>query len=66
MHWSHHITAMCKKTNKSLNFILNKCHQDVKINSYLTIVRPYLNTQHVAIWDPHQECLIYEIEKIQR
>ena len=27
---------------------------------------PYLNMQHVAIWDPHQEYLIYEIEKIQR
>ena len=31
MHWSHHITTMCKKANKSLNFIhqnLSKCHQD--------------------------------------
>ena len=26
----------------------------------------YLNTRHVHIWDPHQEYLIYEIQKIQR
>ena len=24
-----------------------------------------MNIQHVPIWDPHQEYLIYEIEKIQ-
>ena len=47
---------------------LSKCHQDVKISAYLTIVGPYtcMNMQRVAIWDPHQEYLIYEIEKIQR
>ena len=68
MHWSHHITAMCKKANKSLNVIrrnLSKCHQDVKISAYLTIVRPLLEYA-ACIWDPHQEYLIYEIEKIQR
>ena len=68
MHWSHHITAMCKKANKSLNFIrqnLSKCHQDIKISAYLTAVRPLLEYA-ACIWDPHQEYLIYEIEKIQR
>ena len=44
---------------------LSKCHQDVKISPYLTIVRPLLEYAG-CIWDPHQEYLIYEIEKIQR
>ena len=38
IHWSHHITAMCKKANKSLNFIhqnLGKSHQDVKLKLML-------------------------------
>ena len=66
-----HITillAMCKKTNKSLNFIhwnLSKCHQDVKISAYLTIVCPLLEYT-ACTRDPHQEYLIYEIEKLQR
>jgi len=45
MHWPHHIKIMCSKANKSLNFIcrnLSKCHSDVKINAYFTIVRPVL------------------------
>ena len=60
--------AICKKANKSLNFIrrnLSKCHQDVKISTYLTIVRPLLEYA-VCIRDTYQEYLIYEIEKIQR
>ena len=68
MHWSDHITTMCKKANKSFNFIrrnLSKCHQDVKISAYLTIIRPLLEYA-ACIWDPHQEYLVYEIEKIQR
>ena len=68
MHWSHHITAMCIKANKSLNFIrrnLSKCHQDVKISAYLNIVHPLLEYA-ACIWDPHQQYLIYEIKKIQR
>ena len=55
MHWSHHITTMCKKANKSLNFVrrnLSKCHQDIKINAYLNIVRPVLQYAS-CVWDPH-------------
>jgi len=58
---------MCSKANRSLNFLhrnLSKCSSNVKENAYLTIVRP---TQEYAayIWDPYQDYLIYEIEKIQ-
>ena len=66
VHWSHHITTICKKANKSLNFIrrnLSKCHQDVKISASLTIVHPLLEYA-ACIWDPYQEYLIYENEKI--
>ena len=68
MQWSHHISSMCSKANRSLNFLrcnLSKCSSDVKENAYLTIVRPTLEYA-ACIWDPHQEYLIYEIEKIQR
>ena len=70
MHWSYHITTMCKKANKSLNFIyrksrnLSKCHQDVKISSYLTIECHLL--EYTACNLINQEYLIYEIEEIER
>ena len=60
---------MYKKANKSLNFIrrnLSKCHQDVTLVPISPLYGLYLNTQHAYAWDPHQEYLIYEIEKIQR
>jgi len=65
--WSHHISTMCSKANRSLNFLrrnLSKCNSDIKENAYLTIVRPTLEYA-ACVWDPHQEYLIYDIEKIQ-
>ena len=59
---------MCSKANKSLNFIrqnLSRCHSDVKINAYFTIVRPILEYA-ASVWDPFYEYLISDIEKIQR
>ena len=61
---------MCSKANRSLNFLrrnLSKCSSDtdIKENAYLTIVRPTLEYA-ACVWDPHQEYLIYDIEKIQR
>ena len=68
MRWLHHIQSICNKANKSLNFLWrnpSKCSINVKENAYLTIVRPLL--EHAAcIWDPYQEYLIYDLEKIQR
>ena len=68
MHWSHHINTMCKKANKSLNFIrrnLSKCDKNVKISAYLTIVRPLLEYA-ACVWNPYQEYLVSNIEKVQR
>jgi len=53
---SHHIQALCKKANKTLNFMrrnLNKCNRSIKASAYLTITRPLLEYASCA-WDPHQ------------
>ena len=68
MRWLHHIQSICNKANKSLNFLrrnLSKCSINVKENAYLTIVRPLLEYA-ACVWDPYQEYLIYDLEKIQR
>ena len=60
MHWSHHISSMGSKANRSLNFLrhnLSKCSSDIKENAYLTIVRPTLEYA-ACVWDPYQEYLI--------
>ena len=59
---------MCSKANRSLNFLrhnLSKCSSDINENAYLTIVRSTLEYA-ACVWDPYQEYLIYDIEKIQR
>ena len=68
MHWSYHINTICKNENKSLHFIhqnLSTCNSNVKATVYLTIVRPLLEYT-ACVWDPHQDYLICEIEKVQR
>jgi len=68
MNWSHHIKITCSKTTKSLNFIRrnsSRCHSDVKINAYFTIVRPILEYA-ASDWDSFYEYLISDIEEIQR
>ena len=60
MSWSHH-------THRTLNFIqhtLSKYSSDVKTTAYRTLVR--LTLEYAAIvWDPHQQYLIDEIERVQ-
>jgi len=59
MHWSHLIQTLCKKANKTLNFIqqnLNKCNRSIKASAYLTIIRPLLEYAS-CVWDPHQICM---------
>ena len=68
MQWSHHIDGICKKASKVLNFIrrnLSKCSTEVKSTAYLTLVRPIMEYA-ASVWDPHQQYLIDNIEKIQR
>ena len=68
MQWSHHIDVICKKASKVLNFIrrnLSKCSIEVKSTAYFTLVRPIMEYA-ASVWDPHQQYLIDNIEKIQR
>ena len=68
MTWSHHIQLKVNKATKVLNFIkctLHKCTKEVKETAYFTLVRP-LHEYAAIIWDPYQQHLIDDIEKIQR
>ena len=68
MTWSHHIQLKVNKATKVLNFIkctLHKCTKEVKETTYFTLVRPVLEYAAI-IWDPYQQYLIDDIEKIQR
>ena len=68
MAWSHHIQLKVNKATKVLNFIkrtLHKCTKEVKETAYFTLVRPVLEYAAI-IWDPYQQYLIDDIEKIQR
>jgi len=58
-----HLRAV--KANSFLRRNLSKCSSDIKENAYLTIVRPTLEYA-ASVWDPYQEYLTYDIEKIQR
>ena len=65
MQWSHHINGICKKASKVLNFIrrnLSKRSTEVKSTA---LVRPIMEYA-ASVWDPHQQYLIDNIEKIQR
>lgn len=68
MSWSHHIHTITNKASRTLNFTkrtLSNCSSDVKTTAYLTLVRPTLEYA-ATIWDPHQQYLIDEIERVQR
>ena len=68
MSWSHHIHTITNKASNTLNFIkhtLSKCSNDVKTTAYCTLVRPTLEYA-ATIWDPHQQYLSDEIERVQQ
>ena len=67
MQWSHHIDVICKKASKVFNFIrrnLSKC-SEIKSTAYLSLARPIIEYA-ASVWDPHQQYLIDNIERIQR
>ena len=66
--WSNHITKTAAKASQVFNFLrrnLSNCSSSVKASAYLTIVRPIMEYTS-SVWDPHQQCDIQAIEKIQR
>ena len=68
LHWGDHINEVVKKGYKSLHMVMRVfrgCSKDVKERAYKTLVRPQLECSS-SVWDPHQDYLIQELEKIQR
>ena len=66
--WCNHIAKTATKASQVFNFLrcnLNNCSYSAKASAYLTIVRPIM--EHASsVWDPHQQCDIQAIDKIQR
>ena len=68
MSWSKHIQEIVNKASKTLNFVrrtLYQCDPLVKTSAYIALVRPILEYAS-AVWDPHQQYLINNIEMVQR
>ena len=66
--WNAHIAATAKKANNSLAFLrrnLTSCPQDIKAQSYQTLVRPILEYAS-TVWDPYTTTSISQIESVQR
>ena len=66
--WHNHIAKVSAKGNKTLGFVkrnIKTSSQNTKTLAYQTLVRPTVEYAS-CIWSPHQEHLIYSIEKIQR
>ena len=66
--WKNHISSVNKKANSTLFFLrrhLRACPPKIKEHCYFTYVRPKLEYAS-SIWDPHHQCDIDLLEKIQR
>ena len=68
LQWSSHINKICSKANSTLGFLrrnLKYCNESFKKTAYISLVRSLLEYS-CAVWDPHLEKDISQIEKIQR
>ena len=67
--WNQHVAAICKKSNRILNFLqrnLRGCTKSIKEKAYNIYVKPILNYA-APIWNPvNNQALIKQIEKVQR
>ncbi|XP_072014732.1 uncharacterized protein [Amphiura filiformis] len=66
--WKNHINQISAKGNRALGFIkrnLRSCNEETKLTAFNTLVRPTIEYCS-AVWDPHNQDLIYQIEAIQR
>ena len=65
--WNTHINYTAKKANQVRCFVqhnLRTCHQDIKLQSYKTYVRPILEYGSMA-WDPYTASNIAKLEMVQ-
>ena len=66
--WSKHINNITSKANKTSAFVhrnLRGCPHQVQAKCYKTLVRPVLEYSS-SVWDPSQQCLITNLEMVQR
>ncbi|MCW4309772.1 MAG: hypothetical protein N0E61_16330 [Candidatus Thiodiazotropha endolucinida] len=66
--WNSHVEITTKKANNSLAFLrrnLSSCPQDIKVQSYQTLVRPILEYAS-TVWDPYTMTNITQLEAVQR
>ena len=66
--WKQHYSEILKKCNGTLAFIrrnLNKAPKNIKAGCYTALVRPRAEYAS-AVWDPHHQVDIQNIEKIQK
>jgi hypothetical protein len=66
--WKDHINRIAAKGNKTLGFLkrnLSSCTEDIKETAYKTLVRPTVEYCS-AVWDPHTQDQIHQLEAIQR
>jgi len=66
--WNIHTQSTIKKVNNSLSFLrrnITSCPQDIKAQSYKTLVRPVLEYAG-TVWDPHTATNINQLKAVQR
>ena len=66
--WSQHIDSVCKKASSMLGFAkrnLHHCPRSTRHTAYISLVRSVLDYGS-TIWDPHLQCDIDKLERIQR
>ena len=65
--WHPHINQLCHKANQLLGFLqrnLRGCSRTLKEHSYKQLVLPTIEYCS-AIWDPHHQNAIHQLEMIQ-
>ena len=66
--WHNQVAKVSAKGNKMLGFVrrnIKTTSKTSKMLAYQTLVRPSLEYAS-SIWSPHQQHLVYSIEKVQR
>ena len=66
--WKTHVNQISAKGNRALGFIkrnLSNCNEEIKLTAFNTLVRPTIGYCS-AVWDPHNQDQIYQLEAIQR
>ena len=65
--WKEHVNEICSKAIKAKAFLQrnpHRCPVLVKSNYYTSLVRPILEYA-AAVWSPHLQYKIHQIEKVQ-